>query len=129
RPAVTTKLDAFKPIIRLRLEAYPELSAVRLLEEIRAAGYDGGYTQLKEFVRSIRPVVAPQPVMRFETPPGRQAQIDFARFRFPWGVRYALPVVLGYSRLPSLRFYRRQAMRTVIVRPEEAVIHFGGLPR
>src|SRR5690606_34393726 len=85
RPAVTTKLDAFKPIIRLRLEAYPELSAVRLLEEIRAAGYDGGYTQLKEFVRSIRPVVAPQPVMRFETPPGRQAQIDFARFRFPWG--------------------------------------------
>src|SRR5690606_26930386 len=96
RPAVTTKLDAFKPIIRLRLEAYPELSAVRLLEEIRAAGYDGGYTQLKEFVRSIRPVVAPQPVMRFETPPGRQAQIDFARFRFPWGVRYALLVVLGY---------------------------------
>src|SRR5690606_18625353 len=129
RPAVTTKLDAFKPIIRLRLEAYPELSAVRLREEIRAAGYDGGYKQLKEFVRSIRPVVAPQPVMRFETPPGRQAQIDFARFRFPWGVRYALLVVLGYSRLLWLRFYRRQDMRTLLVGLEEAFSYFGGVPR
>ena len=34
-----TKLDAFKPIIEARLAAYPELSAVRLLDEIRAAGY------------------------------------------------------------------------------------------
>ena len=37
--------------------------------------------------------------MRFETPPGRQAQVDFAEFRLPWGKRYALLVVLGYSRL------------------------------
>ena len=38
-------------------------------------------------------------MIRFETPAGRQAQVDFARFRFAWGVRYALLVVLGYSRL------------------------------
>ena len=37
-------------------------------------------------------------MIRFETPPGRQAQVDFARFRFPWGIRYALLVVLGYGR-------------------------------
>ena len=42
---------------------------------------------------------APDPVIRFETPAGRQAQVDFARFRFAWGIRYALLVVLGYSRL------------------------------
>ena len=47
RPPVPTKLDAYKPIIEARLAAYPELSAVRLLDEIRAAGYAGGYSQLK----------------------------------------------------------------------------------
>ena len=47
RPPIATKLDAFTPIIEARLAAYPELSAVRLLDEIRSAGYaGGGYTQM-----------------------------------------------------------------------------------
>ena len=92
-PQVPTKLDPYKDIIVTRVTAYPELSAVRLLAEIRAAD-TGGYSQLKAFVRP-----APtKPVVRFETPAGKQAQVDFARFTFPWGVRYALLVVLGYSR-------------------------------
>ena len=127
RPPVATKLDAFKAILRARLDAYPELSAVRLLEEIRAAGYTGGYTQLKEYVRRMRPLPEPEPVVRFETPAGRQAQVDFARFRFHWGVRYALLVVLGYSRVLWLRFYRRQDMRTLLGGLEEAFAFFGGV--
>jgi transposase len=111
RPSVVTKLDRYKSIIEARLATYPELSAVRLLEEIRAAGYDGGYSQLKAFVRRVRPLPAPEPVIRFETPAGHQAQVDFARFRFAWGIRYALLVVLGYSRLLWCRFYPRQDMR------------------
>jgi len=38
RPPTSTKLDAYKSIIEARLAAYPQLSAVRLLDEIRAAG-------------------------------------------------------------------------------------------
>jgi transposase len=129
RPAVPTKLDAYKGIIEARLAAYPQLSAVRLLDEIRAAGYAGGYTQLKDFVRQVRPAVPPAPVIRFETPAGRQAQVDFARFRFPWGVRYALLVVLGYSRLLWCRFYPRQDMRTLIGGLEDAFGYFGGVPQ
>jgi transposase len=129
RPAVPTKLDAYKGIIEARLAAYPQLSAVRLLEEIRAAGYAGGYTQLKAFVRQVRPVPTPESVIRFETPAGRQAQVDFARFRFPWGVRYALLVVLGYSRLLWCRFYPRQDMRTLVGGLEEASLYFGGVPQ
>jgi len=100
-------------IVETRLAAYPELSAVRLLDEIRAAGYTGGYSQLKVLVRRLRPTPAPAPVVRFETPAGHQAQVDFAQFRFPWGVRHALLVVLGYSRLLWCRFYRRQDMATL----------------
>ena len=129
RPPVPTKLDAYKPIIEARLTAYPELSAVRLLDEIRAAGYAGGYTQLKEFIRRVRPTPAPEPVIRFETPAGRQAQVDFARFRFAWGIRYALLVVLGYSRLLWCRFYPRQDMPTLIDGLEEAFLYFGGVPQ
>ena len=129
RRPLPTKLDAYKAIIEARLAAYPELSAVRLLDEIRAAGYEGSYTQLKAWVRQIRPTAPPEPVIRFETPAGRQAQVDFARFVFPWGVRYALLVVLGYSRLLWCRFYRRQDMRTLIDGLEEAFRAFGGVPQ
>ena len=129
RPAAPTKLDPYKPIIEARLAAYPELSAVRLLEEIRAAGYPGGYSQLKAFVQRVRPTSVPEPVIRFETPAGRQAQVDFARFRFAWGVRYALLVVLGYSRLLWCRFYPRQDMATLIDGLEDAFLAFGGVPQ
>ena len=44
RHAVPTKLDAYKAIVETRLAAYPQLSAVRLLAEIRAAGFEGSYT-------------------------------------------------------------------------------------
>jgi len=129
RRAVPTKLDAYKAIIATRLAAYPELSAVRLLAEIRAAGFAGSYTQLKAFVRQVRPTPPPALVIRFETPPARQAQVDFARFQFGWGVRYALLVVLGYSRLLWCRFYPRQDMRTVIEGVEDAFRYFGGVPQ
>lgn len=129
RPPVATKLEPYQGIIAARLEAYPLLSAVRLFEEVRAAGYPGGYTQVKEFVRSVRPCPASEPVVRFETPPGLQAQVDFAEFRFPWGKRYALVVVLGYSRLLWLHFYERQDMRTLFLGLEEAFAFFGGVPR
>ena len=68
-------------------------------------------------------------MIRFETPAGRQAQVDFARFSFPWGVRYALLVVLGYSRLLWCRFYVRQDMRTLIDGLEDAFRYFGGVPQ
>lgn len=123
-----TKLSAYHGIITERLRTYPELSAVRLLTECRAAGYTGGYTQLKKFVRSVRPREELGPVVRFETPPGHQAQLDFATFRFPWGTRYALMVVLGYSRLLWLRFFQRQTMQVVMEGLETAFAYFGGVP-
>lgn len=123
------KLEPFQSIIETRLATYPELSAVRLFDEVRAAGYAGGITQLRDFVARVRPRPEPEPVVRFETPPGLQAQVDFADFRFPWGRRYALLVVLGYSRVLWLRFYPRQTMATVVAGLEAAFAFFGGVPR
>ena len=38
-----------------RLEEYPKLSAKRLFDEIRAAGYPGGYSRVRDYVRGVRP--------------------------------------------------------------------------
>ena len=94
-----------------------------------AAGYAGGYSQLTAFVRRLRPAPVPEPVVRFETPAGRQGQVDFPEFQFPWGKRYALLVVLGYSRLLWCRFGPRQDMRTLITGLEDAFLAFGGVPQ
>ena len=123
------KLAPFEPIIDARLATYPELSAVRLFDEVRAAGYAGGLSQLKCYVRRVRPRPPVEPVVRFETSPGHQAQVDFAECRFPWGKRFALLVVLGYSRLLWVQFYSRQTMATVMHGLEAAFAYFGGVPR
>jgi len=127
RVPMSTKIAPYAQIITTRLATYPELSAVRLFDECRAAGYTGGLTQLKAFVRRVRPSSEPDPIVRFETPPGHQAQLDFADFRFPWGKRAALMVVLGYSRLLWVRFYSRKTMRVVMAGLEEAFAYFGGV--
>lgn len=128
RPPVARKIDRYRAIITARLAAYPRLSATRLHDEIRAAGYAGGYTQVKEYVRQVRPKPPADPVVRFETPAGLQAQVDFAEFRLPWGKRFALLVVLGYSRLLWLQFYPRQTMAVVMRGLEQAFAAFGGVP-
>ncbi len=122
------KLDPYKDIIRTRLQAYPELTVQRLFEEVRAAGYDGGYGQVRTYVSAVRPTSEPAPVVRFETPPGHQGQVDFGTFRTAWGMRYALVVVLGYSRLLWLSFYASQTMATVMTGLERAFTTFGGVP-
>lgn len=129
RPAVARKIDRYRAIIQVRLAEYPLLSATRLYEEVLAAGYTGGYSQVKEYVRAVRPQPPPDPVVRFETPAGLQAQVDFAEFRLPWGKRFALVVVLGYSRLLWLKFYPRQTMAVLVRGLEEAFGAFGGVPR
>ena len=67
--------------------------------------------------------------MRFETPAGRQGQVDFATFTLPWGRRHALVVVLSHSRLLWLRFYRRQTMAVLTEGLERAFARFGGVPK
>ena len=53
---------------------------------------------------------------------------DFAEFRLPWGKRFALLVVLGYSRLLWVQFFPRQTLSVLIRALEEAFTAFGGVP-
>jgi transposase len=80
RPKRAEKLDPFKPYIVGRLEAAApdRIPAAVLFREIKARGYTGGETRLKQFVRGLAPVPASPPIVRFETEPGHQMQADWA---------------------------------------------------
>ena len=95
RPPRPKLLDPFREYIIGRLKIYPELTAVRLMEEIIPLGYKGQYSILKRFVREQRPPRPLQIEARHEVSPGEQAQVDFATFKSPFGTVYALLVVLS----------------------------------
>ena len=79
RPASVTRLEHYTALIEARLAEFPrQWHAV--IRECRAAGYTGGVTQRRTFVRRLR--TAPEPVIRFETEPDQQAQIDWAHCRW-----------------------------------------------
>ena len=128
RPPVAHKLTPYKAIIDARLEAFPKLSAKRLFDEVRAAGYPGCYSRVNDYVRATRPREPVESLVRFETPAGHQGQVDFGTFTLPWGRRHALVIVLGYSRLLWLQFYTRQTMPVLMEGLESAFDRFGGVP-
>jgi transposase len=130
------RLGAFEAYLHQRVIAYPGLTGSRLLREIREQGYGGGYTAVTDFLREVRPPpVAPFEV-RFETPPGEQAQVDFAQFEVvftdePGVVRkvWLFSLVLGYSRLIWARFVAHQDLQTVLRCHMAAFTALGGVPR
>jgi transposase len=135
RPARPTLLTPFEPYLRERLQAFPDLSARRLLRELKERGYTGGYTILKAAVRAIRPTPSPSFERRFETPPGKQAQVDFAFFKTTFTdepeverIVWLFSMVLGHSRMMWARFVARQDLQTVLRCHIAAFDSFGGVP-
>ncbi len=124
-----SKLDDYKRFIEERLAEFPKMSAVRLYEDVRRSGFEGSYSVVARHVRSVRPQDRVEAVQRFETEPGRQGQVDFAEFKFPWGKRFALVVVLGYSRWMWARLYERQTMAVLVDGLEKSFVAMGGVPR
>ena len=130
-----TLIEPFEGYLAARVAAWPELSGKRLLREIREMGYAGGYTRLTDFLREVRPPRRPVFERRFETPPGRQGQVDFAEFKVefadaPGVVRkvWLFTMVLGHSRWLWGRFCAAQDLQTVLRCHIEAFAAMEGAP-
>jgi len=129
----TMKLDPFKDQIRHWVQQDHLLNCVTMLERLRPLGYTGGLSQLKAFVRPLRPARASrQPVRRYETAPGQQLQFDWGEFRYDQAGSYhklfGFTAVLGYSRMRFVTFTKRCDVTSLIRCLMEACEYFGGLP-
>jgi len=131
-----SKLAAYLDFLRERVTAFPELSAARLTREIRELGYAGAYTAVKRYLAAIRPENGPKPYeVRFETPPGVQAQVDFARFVVDFAddpgtsrIVWLFSLVLGHSRFIFARYVMHQDLQTLLRCHIQAFAALGGVP-
>jgi transposase len=130
------KLAPYLDYLRERVAAFPELTATRLTRELRERGYSGAYTAVKRLVAAIRPSDGPKPFeVRFETAPGHQAQVDFARFVVSFEnepgitrIVWLFALVLGHSRHIVARFGLHQDLQTLLRCHMAAFEAIGGVP-
>jgi len=131
----SSKLDPFKAHIRKRFEAC-DLSAVRILEEIKAMGFDGSVSTVRRYLRELKPdkIRMDRVTVRFETPPGKQAQVDWmycGSFDLPDGSKlklYGFVMMLSFSRAKYVCFKTSMNFNTLIECHKEAFEYFGGWP-
>ena len=123
------KLDPFHGYLRERVaHARPRwIPATVLLREIAERGYTGGISQLKAFLAPLKHR-EPEPVIRFETPPGVQLQADFTVVRRGCEPLLALVATLGYSRASFVKFTAAEDATTLCTALREAFDYFGGVP-
>lgn len=128
-------IDPFDDFLRKRVLEFPDLSGVRLMREIRLLGYEGSYTAVTDFLREVRPPKSGPFERRFETPPGKQAQVDFAEFTVaftdePSVTRkvWLFSMVLGHSRWLWGRFVSSQNLQSVMRCHIAAFDAMGGSP-
>lgn len=115
----SSKVDAFQSQIVQLLTRYPNMTAMRVFEELKRQGYDGGYTILRLRVKQLRAKPTKPLTVRFETSPGAQAQMDWAVYDIDFtqeGRRRVnlFSYLLGYSRRQYLCFTERQDFEATV---------------
>jgi len=129
-----SKLDPFKQVILKLVEERNDLSAILILERIQAMGYTGKISVLRDYVAAEKEKLYREAIIRFETEPGRQAQVDwkeFGRCAMEDGERklYAFVMTLGYSRASFVWFTRSMSQSVLLECHAKAFEHFGGVPK
>lgn len=125
-------LEPYKEHIRnfIRKSNYRIPSSV-ILEDIRGLGYSGGKSVVQAFlkVEYSKHLTTIDPVVRFETAPGEQMQIDWTTMRSGCKPIYGFVATMGYSRHTFVHFTDNMEAATLIKCHELAFLFFSGVPK
>jgi len=127
-----SKLDPFKPKIKEMMEN-GIFNCVVIMERLQAMGYTGGITIIKDYVKPYRPARSLPAVRRYETLPGKQAQMDWgiAHYIDEKGNIHKTPVfvmILGNSRCKYIEFVKRCDIYSLMRCMVNAFEYYGGVP-
>jgi transposase len=101
-----TKVDDYKDIIRLwYLDGEYDFIGTRIFNELVKIGYTGSINPVYRYLQTLdneKGYLSKKATVRFETPPGDQAQFDWAEYMMDIGGErikiYCFTMVLSYSR-------------------------------
>ena len=113
-----SKLDPFKPIIAELLQQDPDANAPVIAQRLKPLGYDGSFTIVKDYLRTLRKnTVARRAYVRVEPAPGERFDVDWGHFGalvYNGATRklYAFCLVESHSRKMYLEFTHSQTFET-----------------
>lgn len=130
-----TLLEDYKNYLNKRLSEY-DLSAKKLFNEIKHQGYSGSYSWLAQYIATIKKENNKKAVMRFETLPGEQAQVDWGYLGEIYDVEkrkivklHCFFIILGYSRMLYAEVFPDMKLEHFLKGHNHAFIYFGGYTR
>jgi len=127
--------DAQLAHVERRLSVCPRIRGTDLQRELkRDYGYRGSYPTFQRDLRQLRTRAATEPVVRFETLPGRQTQADWKHIgEWQLGTEmvalFAMVAVLGHSRKPAIRIASSMTREVSFERLVRCLDDLGGLTR
>lgn len=129
-------LAPYQAKIHALLSQEPKLSGVNIYNNIKAEGYQGQLTILRDYLREIRPQYQPRTVyLRMSYEPGEYGQVDWAEMPGPvlwqgqWCKVYGLVMVLCHCRLMYLEFSLSSQLPDFLRCHQHGLRYFGGTPR
>lgn len=132
RPKPPSTLDPFKNLLQQRM-AQGICNCSMLLDELKVAGYQGGRTIFKDYIKLHRLARLPLAVVRYDRAPGEMGQVDWGIFRWVDATGkvhrvYAFVFVLAYSRVHYVEFVERMDLDTLLRCHLNAFATVGGVP-
>ena len=131
-PQNTSSVEPYREVVAKLRKRNVEIAAI--YERLKERGYTGSYSSVYRFVRNLEPRT-PDVMVRVETPPGEEAQVDFGyagrmidpetgELRKTW----VFVMTLSWSRHQYVEFVFDQKVGTWLRLHRNAFAFFGAVP-